>query len=68
MLNLPVQMSEDEDIENVTYNGWLLEHFVSSVLIFSPEGEWLEFLLAPQLTSDCRADNHCQLKCTRKLA
>ena len=37
-LNLPVQTSSDEDIKNVTYNGWLHAHFVSSVLVFSPEG------------------------------
>jgi hypothetical protein len=38
-LNLPVQTSEDIDIENATYNGWLSEHFISSVLVFSPEGQ-----------------------------
>ncbi|KAG6847397.1 hypothetical protein H0H93_008476 [Arthromyces matolae] len=37
-LKLPVQTSADEDIENATYNGWLSEHFVSSVLAFSPKG------------------------------
>lgn len=37
-LNLPVQTSDDEDIENATFNGWLSEHFVSSVLAFSPKG------------------------------
>jgi len=37
-LNLPVQMSEDDDIENSTYNGWLHGHFVSNVFAFSPEG------------------------------
>ncbi|TDL17816.1 hypothetical protein BD410DRAFT_843265 [Rickenella mellea] len=37
-LNLPVQTSADLDIENATYNGWLSEHFVSSVLVFSPKG------------------------------
>jgi hypothetical protein len=38
-LNLPVQTSDDEDIENATFNGWLSEHFVSSVLVFSPLGK-----------------------------
>jgi hypothetical protein len=38
-LNLPVQTSEDHEIENATYNGWLSEHFVSSVLVFSPKGK-----------------------------
>ncbi len=37
-LNLPVQTSPDQEIENATYNGWLSEHFVSSVLAFSPKG------------------------------
>ena len=31
-LNLAVQTSEDVDMENATYNGWLSKHFVSSVL------------------------------------
>ena len=26
------------DTENATYNGWLSEHFVSSVIIFAPDG------------------------------
>jgi hypothetical protein len=38
-LNIPVQTSSDEDIEQATYNGWLHAHFVSSVLAFSPEGK-----------------------------
>jgi hypothetical protein len=38
-LNLPVQNSDDEDIENATFNGWLHNHFVSSVLVFSPKGQ-----------------------------
>ncbi|KAJ7750684.1 hypothetical protein DFH07DRAFT_544735 [Mycena maculata] len=38
-LNLACQTSDDEEIENATYNGWLCEHFVSSVLVFSPQGE-----------------------------
>ncbi|KAF9484657.1 hypothetical protein BDN70DRAFT_825117 [Pholiota conissans] len=37
-LNLPTQTSNDPDIENATYNGWLSEHFISSVIVFSPEG------------------------------
>ncbi|KIM55807.1 hypothetical protein SCLCIDRAFT_30069 [Scleroderma citrinum Foug A] len=38
-LKLPVQTSEDLDIENATFNGWLSEHFVSSVIVFSSKGE-----------------------------
>ncbi|KIJ89571.1 hypothetical protein K443DRAFT_47908, partial [Laccaria amethystina LaAM-08-1] len=37
-LNLAVQTSADDDIENATFNGWLQEHFISSVLVFSPLG------------------------------
>ncbi|KAJ7359185.1 hypothetical protein DFH08DRAFT_686534, partial [Mycena albidolilacea] len=40
-LNLACQTSDDEEIKNTTYNGWLYEHFVSSVLVFSPKGEFL---------------------------
>jgi hypothetical protein len=38
-LNLAVQTSDDKEIENATYNGWLCEHFVSNVLVFSPKGQ-----------------------------
>jgi hypothetical protein len=37
-LNLLVQTSPDQEIENATYNGWLHEHFVSSVFAFSAIG------------------------------
>ncbi|KIK32391.1 hypothetical protein CY34DRAFT_19081 [Suillus luteus UH-Slu-Lm8-n1] len=37
-LKPPVQTSDDVDIENATFNGWLSEHFISSVLVFSAEG------------------------------
>jgi hypothetical protein len=37
-LNLLVQTSPDQEIENATYNGWLHEHFVSSVFAFSATG------------------------------
>lgn len=39
-LNLPVETSNDADIENATYNGWLSEHFISSVLVFSSSGKY----------------------------
>lgn len=38
-LNLPVQESHDTEIENATFNGWLHDHFVSSVLAFGASGE-----------------------------
>ncbi|KAF9228946.1 hypothetical protein BS17DRAFT_792928 [Gyrodon lividus] len=37
-LKLLVQTSDDIDIKNATFNGWLLEHFISSVLVFSSKG------------------------------
>ncbi|KAG6828836.1 hypothetical protein H0H93_014699, partial [Arthromyces matolae] len=38
-LNLAVQTSADQEIENATFNGWLHDHFVSSVLAFGSTGE-----------------------------
>jgi hypothetical protein len=37
-LNLPVQTSQDQEIENATFNGWLQDHFISSVFAFGAEG------------------------------
>ena len=37
-LNLLTQTSNDLDIENATYNGWLSKHYISSVIVFSPRG------------------------------
>ena len=41
-VNLPAAVSEDPNIENATYNGWLHGHFVSCVLVFSPRGMCLD--------------------------
>ncbi|KAG6808001.1 hypothetical protein H0H92_005724 [Tricholoma furcatifolium] len=38
-LNLAVQTSANQEIENATFNGWLHDHFVSSVLAFGASGE-----------------------------
>jgi hypothetical protein len=38
-LNLAVQVSKDQEIENATFNGWLHSHFVSCVLAFASHGE-----------------------------
>jgi len=38
-LNLKVQTSSDPMVENMTYNGWLHGHFISSVIAFAPTGE-----------------------------
>jgi len=43
-LNLPTQTSDNLDIENATYDGWLSEHYISSVVVFSPHGECLSDL------------------------
>jgi len=43
-LNLAVQTSKDQEIENATFNGWLHEHFVSSVLAFSSHGMFLSLV------------------------
>ena len=37
-LNLPVQTSQEQEIENATFNGWLQDHFISSVFAFGAEG------------------------------
>lgn len=48
-LNLPVQTSTDQDIENATFNGWLHEHFVSCVFAFAADGEFFSRFLATLL-------------------
>lgn len=37
-LNLAAQVSRDQELENATFNGWLHDHFVSSVLTFASHG------------------------------
>lgn len=43
-LNLPVQTSDDAEVENATYNGWLSEHFVSCVFAFAATGRNFMYL------------------------
>lgn len=43
-LNLPVQVSNNQELENATYNGWLHDHFVSNVLAFAPTGMYLNLI------------------------
>jgi hypothetical protein len=38
-LNLLVQVSSNQDVENVCYNGWLHAHMVSNILAFPPSGK-----------------------------
>jgi hypothetical protein len=37
-LKIPIGVSSDPDWENATYNGWLHDHFISCVFVFSPRG------------------------------
>ena len=37
-LKLAVQVSDDPNIENATYNGWLHGHYESSIFVLSPKG------------------------------
>jgi hypothetical protein len=59
-LNLPVQISQDQEIKNTTYNGWLHSHIVSSVIAFSTDGALLfkssaqSFIL---IATTCRLNN-----------
>lgn len=39
-LNLAVQVSSDQEMENACYNGWLHSHFISSVLAFAADDKW----------------------------
>ena len=40
-LNLPVQQSREQEIENATFNGWLQGHFISSVFAFDSRGMFI---------------------------
>ncbi|KNE92026.1 hypothetical protein PSTG_14559 [Puccinia striiformis f. sp. tritici PST-78] len=37
-LNLPILVSDDEDVQNAYYNGWTCSHYCSSILAFAPDG------------------------------
>ena len=52
-----VEVSDDADVENATYNGWLSEHFISSVIIFAPDGMKLLF-------QTCVRSNHLKIQGT----
>ena len=43
-LNLPIQVSSDEEVENACFNGWLHSHMVSSVLAYAPTGAFHSFI------------------------
>jgi hypothetical protein len=44
-LALLIQVAEDPEVENATYNGWKSSHFISNVIVFSPRGKWLPIFL-----------------------
>ncbi|KAL0566751.1 hypothetical protein V5O48_015256 [Marasmius crinis-equi] len=37
-LSLPLQVSDDVELENATYNGWKTDHRINNILVFSPDG------------------------------
>ncbi|EFP88159.2 uncharacterized protein PGTG_12606 [Puccinia graminis f. sp. tritici CRL 75-36-700-3] len=49
-LNLPVLVSDDEDVQNAYYNGWTCSHYCSCILAFAPDGTIMPAILnAPGL-------------------
>lgn len=45
-LNIATQTSEDLEVENATYNGWLHDHNISSVLAFSATGTLIRIFMS----------------------
>jgi hypothetical protein len=37
-LNLPIEVPNDPDMENTTYNGWTHGHYSSQIFVFGPDG------------------------------
>lgn len=62
-LNLPCQTSDDIEIENATFNGWLHEHFISSVIVFDPKGEHTNCLSAGTHRHLVGAIRACHFNC-----
>ncbi|KAA1082932.1 hypothetical protein PGT21_020714 [Puccinia graminis f. sp. tritici] len=44
-LNLPVLVSDDEDIQNAYYNGWTCSHYCSCILAFASDGTIMHAIL-----------------------
>ncbi|THU75998.1 hypothetical protein K435DRAFT_824653 [Dendrothele bispora CBS 962.96] len=44
-LSLTAEVSDDPEIENVTYNGWKTDHRITNVLVFSPKGVIIDAVL-----------------------
>ena len=68
-LNLPCQVSSDDEIENATYNGWLHSHFISSVIVFSAKGLCLsKYDFLPDAQGSSRGNNCLSDELSRELA
>ena len=72
-LKLPVEVSSNPYIENVTYNGWLHSHFISNVFAFLPTGmskSWVSQLVENRMSTQFlyRGDHLCLPQRTRELA
>ena len=37
-MKIPLQQSSDDDVQNACYNGWTCNHYVSNILLFTPDG------------------------------
>ncbi|KAA1074377.1 hypothetical protein PGT21_003196 [Puccinia graminis f. sp. tritici] len=49
-LNLPILVSDDDDIQNAYYNGWTCAHYCSCIVAFAPDGTIMYAILnAPGL-------------------
>ena len=44
-LNCPIASSEESELENASYNGWLHAHVCSYVIVFSPRGMFIVCLV-----------------------
>jgi hypothetical protein len=49
-LKLPVEEPSDQDIENAMYNGWLHDHYISNILVFSPDSAHIFFFWLTPIT------------------
>ena len=69
-LKVPIETSNDDEIEYATFNRWLSEHFVSLVIAFFSQGRSPACLLCwiYSLTSSWRCHHCSKNKCTWKLA
>ena len=64
-LNILVQTSQDQEIENATFNGWLQDHFISSVFAFGAEGmPWNLYKIMKLFLMPFRSHYCMQFECT----